>query len=460
MGELMEQDINGLVSRQHSYFAEGETRSLSFRIGQLRRLKEAVQGYESRIMEAVRRDFNKSEYESYLSEYSSVLMEINLMLRHLAKWSKPARVRTPMTHLGSRSYIYAEPYGVTLIIAPWNYPFQLALAPLIGAVAAGNCAVIKPSELAPHTSQTIADMIAEYFPDTYIAVVQGDAEASTALLKERFDYIFYTGSTHVGRLVMQAAADHLTPVTLELGGKSPCIVHHDARLDVAAMRIVWGKFFNAGQTCVAPDYLYVHRSVKDDLVNKLIRAIEEMHGERISIGEFTHIVNDRHFERLETYLEDGKIIYGGGRHKDSRLFEPTLLGEVKWEDRVMREEIFGPILPILEYDSLEEAMRQVNSKSKPLALYLFTESQAVQDRVLREIPFGGGCMNDVIYHLVNPHLPFGGVGESGSGAYHGRASFDLFSHKKSVLKQTTRFDFKFRYPHYKNALKLLKKFYR
>ncbi|WP_025691779.1 aldehyde dehydrogenase [Paenibacillus zanthoxyli] len=448
-----------LTDRQRSFFASGETKSLGYRIDALRRLKAGIQQREGQLINALKADLNKSEFEAYMTEIGIVLEEISFALKHLRAWAKPRKVKTPITHFGARGYIYSEPYGLALILAPWNYPFQLAAAPLIGAIAAGNCAVLKPSELTPRTSETIAEIIRTSFQEDYITVVQGGIETSEALLMEKFDYIFFTGSVPVGKIVMIAAAKHLTPVTLELGGKSPCIVHDDANLKLAARRIAWGKFMNAGQTCVAPDYIYVHQSVKERFLKELESAIKELYGERPLLNpDYTRIVGRKYFDRLKAFLGNGTLAFGGGTDSEKLIIEPTVLTDIGWQDPVMQEEIFGPLLPVLEYGDLPEAIREIGSQPKPLALYLFTESKGVQEKVRERLSFGGGCINDTVYHITSPYLPFGGVGSSGMGAYHGQASFDTFSHSKSVLKQTTWFDLPFRFPNRKNGLKIIKRF--
>ncbi|AIQ10893.1 aldehyde dehydrogenase [Paenibacillus durus] len=450
-----------LTDRQRSFFASGATKELSYRIDALRRLKAGIQERERQLINALKADLNKSEFEAYMAEIGIVLEEISFTLKHLRTWAKPRKVRTPITHFGARGYIYSEPYGLALILAPWNYPFQLAAAPLIGAIAAGNCAVLKPSELTPRTSETIAEIIRTSFQEDYISVIQGGIETSEALLREKFDYIFFTGSVPVGKIVMIAAAKHLTPVTLELGGKSPCIVHEDANLKLAARRIAWGKFMNAGQTCVAPDYIYVHQSIKERFLRELESAVKELYGERPLLNpDYTRIVGRKHFDRIEAFLDNGTRVFGGGTDQEKLTIEPTVLTDIGWEDPVMQEEIFGPLLPVLEYGDLPEAIREIGSQPKPLALYLFTESKSVQEDVRKKVSFGGGCINDTVYHITSPYLPFGGVGSSGMGAYHGQASFDTFSHSKSVLKQTTRFDLPFRYPNRRNGLKQIKRFLR
>jgi aldehyde dehydrogenase (NAD+) len=448
-----------LIQMQRAFFNQGKTKSVSFRIEMLNQLRNLIKTNEKPLMDALKQDLNKSEFDSFITEIGIILEEIRFTIKNLRKWAKPRRVKTSLTGLGSKSYIYPEPYGVTLIIAPWNYPFQLSIAPLIGAMAAGNCAVINPSELTPRTSSILSEIINGNFPNDYISVVEGGVETSTALLKEKFDYIFFTGSVAVGKIIMEAASKHLTPVTLELGGKSPCIVHEDANLKLAAKRIAWGKYINAGQTCVAPDYLYVHKRVKDEFLRLFKESIVELYGMNpIQKGDFTRIVSERHFQRLTSLLNDGTIYYGGEYDLNRLMLEPTVLVDVLWDDEVMQDEIFGPILPVLEFDDLSSMVNKINSRAKPLALYTFSNSQDVQNYILNNVSFGGGCINDTVFHLSSPYLPFGGVGESGIGAYHGKGSFDVFSHEKSILKQTTLFDLPFRYPNTKNALKKIKMF--
>lgn len=450
--------IASIVERQKSYFYSGKTRGIEERKKQLLALYESIQRYESEIFEALKLDLNKSEHESYTTEIGYTLKEISFLIKNLSKWSKPKRVKTAMTHIGSNGRIIPEPYGVTLVIAPWNYPFQLAVAPLVGAIAAGNTVVLKPSELTPNVSSVLAKMLTELFPPEFVAVIEGGAEVSTALLKEPFDYIFFTGSVGVGKIVMEAAAKQLTPLTLELGGKSPCIVHKDAKLDVTARRIVWGKFLNAGQTCVAPDYVYVHSSIKDQFIEAMRKAVHEQYGEKpLQNEKYVRIVSGRHFERLCSFLEDGQAVVGGNYDPDKLLIEPTVLTDVSWNDAVMEDEIFGPILPLLEYENIEDVIATVQSHPKPLALYVFSEARDVQKQVTQSISYGGGCINDVVYHLATPYLPFGGVGQSGLGSYHGEQSFQTFSHYKSILSQSTAFDMKIRYSSTKSALKFIRK---
>lgn len=454
---IVNDSIEKIVLAQRQFFKSGATRDVSFRIEQLNKLRSALIAKEAEVIDALRKDLNKSEQEAFTTEIGIVYKELSYVIKKIRKWAKPRRVKTALTHFGSRGRIHPEPYGTVLIIAPWNYPWQLAIAPLIGALAAGNTAIIKPSELTPAVSGVISSLIKETFPEQYVAVVEGGPDTSTRLLEQQMDYIFFTGSIPVGKIVMQAAAKKLIPVTLELGGKSPCIVHKDTPLELTAKRIIFGKFTNAGQTCIAPDYLLVHQSVKEQLVHHLKEAITEFHGDSpLHNLDYGQIVSEKHFRRLSDFLSNGSIRHGGNSDADKLLIEPTLLDDITWDMPVMQEEIFGPILPILTYEHLDEVITTVNDRPKPLALYLFTKDSGVQDKILSSISFGGGCVNDTLMHLATPHLPFGGVGESGMGAYHGEHSFETFSHMKSVLRQTNMFDFSFRYPG-KDGLKLLRK---
>jgi aldehyde dehydrogenase (NAD+) len=453
------ENYRSLIEKQKLFFQTNKTKELAFRINALQKLKDVIKKYEPELMGALKADLNKSAFDTYSTEIGVILEEIRFSLSHLRSWVQPKRVKTPLTHIGSSSYIYSEPYGVALIISPWNYPFQLAIAPLIGAIAAGNCAIIKPSELAPKTSELLAKLINEIYPEEYIAVVLGGVETSQALLNEKVDYIFFTGSVPVGKVIMEAASKNLTPITLELGGKSPCIVHKDANIKLAAKRIAWGKFMNAGQTCIAPDYLYLQQSIRDEFLQHLKAAIKELYGDNpLENPNFTHIVSEKHFNRLSSFLSNGEIFAGGKANQEILAIEPTVLTQITWDDPVMQDEIFGPILPVMEYNDLSEVISGIQHHPNPLALYLFTENNSIQQQVLNSVSFGGGCINDTVYHFVSPYLPFGGVGTSGVGAYHGKGSFDTFSHKKSVLKQTTLFDIPVRYPNVKNGLKKIKMF--
>lgn len=455
----MLENYSRLVEKQKSFFKTGQTKELSFRLEALKKLQTSIRENEKKIIQALKDDLNKSEFEAYSTEVGFVLSELRYIMKNLPSWVKPKKVKTPMTHIGSSSIIYSEPYGTALIISPWNYPFQLAIAPLIGAICAGNCSVIKPSELSPKTSKVVAEMIHELFPEEYIAVKEGAVETSQALLKEPFDYIFFTGSVYVGKIVMEAAGKNLTPVTLELGGKSPCIVHEDANIPVAAKRIAWGKFTNAGQTCIAPDYVYVYQGIKDVFLNELKKVIHDLYGqEPLENPNYTRIVSEKHFKRLQSFLNNGTCFTGGKSDEKKLMIEPTILTNVTWKDPIMGEEIFGPLMPVMEYEDINEVIDTIQDHPKPLALYLFTKNKTIEKEILNHVSFGGGCINDTIYHISTPHLPFGGVGSSGLGAYHGKSSFDTFSHKKSVLKQTTLFDIPLRYPNVKNGLKKIKLF--
>ncbi|MGF9889310.1 aldehyde dehydrogenase [Priestia megaterium] len=428
-----------LTKKQLSFFNSGKTKDVAFRIETLKKLRELVVRHEEDILKAVKADLNKPEMEAKRAEVGLVLSEIDFAVENLAEWAAPKEVETPSTHAGAKSSIYQDPYGLALVIAPWNYPFQLAVSPVVGAIAAGNCVVLKPSELTPHTSSLLAKMFNENFPEEYMTVVEGEVETSTALLKENFDYIFFTGSTMVGKIVAEAAAKHLTPVTLELGGKSPTIVHEDANIEEAAKRIARGKFANAGQTCVAPDYILVQRNVKDELLANLKEVVTNTYGEDVSQNlDFPHVVSEKHFDRLNSFLTNGDMVFGGKTDRSRLFIEPTVLDNISWEDDVMQDEIFGPILPVIVYDEISEVIEAIVKRPKPLALYLFSEDEAIQDHILNSVSFGGGSINDTINHMTSHYLPFGGVGDSGMGAYHGKASFDTFSHAKSILKRSNK----------------------
>ncbi|WP_281889391.1 aldehyde dehydrogenase [Paenibacillus sp. YYML68] len=453
--------VVSIIEKQRAAFNSGRTRSIAYRQEQLRKLYSCLQQAEPDIMEAISRDFYKPAHDTYMTEIGVLLTEIRHAIKHLPRWAKPERVPTTPLLLGSSSSMMYEPYGVTLIIAPWNYPLQLALSPLVGALAAGNCAVLKPSELTPHTSALLARLCKDTFAEDEVAVVEGGVEVSTELLEQPFDFIFFTGSTAVGKIVAAAAARQLTPVVLELGGKSPTIVHADAQIELAAKRIVWGKFMNAGQTCVAPDYVLVHDSVREAFVQAMRASIEELYGDVLQDrARYTSIVNERHFNRLTRLLEGATPLIGGRVDEERRLIEPTVLADIQWDSKIMEDEIFGPILPLMSYESLNEVIAPIVARPKPLAMYVFSESREVQQRLLDSISFGGGCINDTIMHLSSPYLPFGGVGASGVGAYHGCYSFKAFSHTKSVLKQTTAFDLPFRYGTMKHSMRWMKRFFK
>ncbi|GAA0376339.1 aldehyde dehydrogenase [Bacillus horti] len=449
------------VQKQKDYFISGATKSVSKRLEQLQLLKEGIKEFEQDIVDALKQDLNKSEYEAYTTEVGILLEEIKFTEKRLHKWAKPKKVKTAITHIGSKGMIISEPYGVVLIIAPWNYPFQLAISPLIGAIAAGNTAIIKPSELTPHISKVIVKLIEKVFKPEYVTVIEGGVETSTELLKQPFDYIFFTGSVQVGKVVMEAAAKNLTPVTLELGGKSPCILHDDADIKLAAKRVLFGKFTNAGQTCIAPDYLLMPSRIKAEFIEECKRVLQAFYGEDpVQSDRYGRIVSERHFDRLLRFMGNGNVVIGGQYDREALKIAPTFIDQVSWEDPIMQEEIFGPLLPILEYESIDQCIAKIVERPKPLALYLFTKDTQLQEKVMEQVSFGGGCINDTLMHIGTPYLPFGGVGESGMGSYHGKQSFKTFSHEKSVLKQTNRFDMEFRYPSSKNGLKLIKKLWK
>jgi aldehyde dehydrogenase (NAD+) len=439
--------IPGVVQRLRSTFDTGATRPIEWRQQQLQRLTALARENRDRLVDALHDDFGKPPMEALLTDVAIIAAEATAARKQLKRWTKPERVATPAQQQPGRAKLVREPLGVVLIIAPWNYPVQLLLSPLVGAIAAGNCAVLKPSELTPNTSAALADLVPRYLDPDAVAIVEGAVAETEALLAERFDHVFYTGGGRVGRVVMEAAARHLTPVTLELGGKSPCIVDETANLEVAARRIAWGKFLNAGQTCVAPDYVLVHESREDELVEKLGAAIREFYGdEPKESADYARIVSPAHHERLVLLLKDGEAAVGGGSDAEQRYIAPTVLRRVSPDSSVMREEIFGPILPVLPVADLDEAIRFASAREKPLALYLFSEDADAAERVTRETSSGSVCINHVVWQIANPNLPFGGVGPSGTGAYHGRHSFETFSHRKPVVTKPTRFDPKFAYP--------------
>lgn len=446
---------------QKEYFQSGATLPLEFRLVQLRSLYRGIKRFEPQILEALRSDLGKSAEESYMSEIGMCLTEIRHTARHLREWSRPQRVPTPLMHFPGSSRIVREPRGVCLIIAPWNYPFLLAVGPMISAIAAGNCVTLKPSEYAPATAAVLEKMLDVCFEERFCRTVTGGAEVSAAETARPYDMIFFTGSTAVGRKVMAAAAQNLTPVVLELGGKSPCIVDETADLPVAAARIIWGKCLNSGQTCVAPDYVLVARSRKDALIREMQKAICRFYGEDpCENSAYPRIVNERHFDRLAAMLPEDPAV-GGRVDRESLKIEPTLI-ETTLNDQspLMTEEIFGPLLPIVPYDNIHEALGYILSRPRPLALYLFSRNRKLQRRVVETIPFGGGCINDTISHITTPYLPFGGTGDSGMGAYHGRCGYETFTHAKSILSKPFRPDLPVRYPPLTGKLDLLHKILR
>lgn len=447
---------SNIINTQREFFSSGKTKNIDFRIKQLKTLKQAVVENATSIVAALKADLNKPQFETYATEIF-VTKEIDYALKHLKSWAKPQKVAIPLEQIPGTGSICAEPLGVVLIIGAWNYPFQLNISPLIGAIAAGNCAIIKPSEYAPHTSKCLADLIAKYFAPAYLTVVEGDVEVSQELLQQKFDRIFFTGSTAIGKIVMAAAAKHLTPVTLELGGKSPCIVDTNIDLECTARRIVWGKFINAGQTCIAPDYILVDRKIKQDLLANIKRYIQEFYSDNPATSpDYARIINQKQFFRLTNLLQAGEIIIGGETDAEERYIAPTVIDRILPEDAIMQEEIFGPILPVIAYDNLTEAIAIINQKPKPLALYIFSRDRNFQQQICQQTSSGGVCINDTVMQCGVPTLPFGGVGDSGIGSYHGKASFDTFSHHKSILNKSFHLDFNWRYAPYAEKLSLLK----
>ncbi|MBR5216463.1 MAG: aldehyde dehydrogenase family protein [Bacteroidales bacterium] len=458
--------VSQIVLRQREYFLTNETRSIDFRLKQLKKLKQAVEKYSDDIYEALWKDLHKCKEEAFLTELSIVINEINDHIKHLKKWAKPKKVKTPLYLMPSKSYVMYEPFGLALIIAPWNYPFHLMFAPLVGAISSGCCAVLKPSPYSQYTSEVMQMIIDDTFDKEYITMIQGHRDVNQALLAQKFDFIFYTGSPDMGRVVMEAASKNLTPVVLELGGKSPCVVDKDCNVDFAARRIVWGKTINAGQTCVAPDYMFVHKSVRKELIAKMIEYVEKFYGMDSQESEhYCRIINEKAYDRLVSYLDEGKIIYGGKCDADERYIQFTLLDlsqqttdnrQQSWSMLgVMKDEIFGPILPVIEFDDIDVVKDFVVNRPKPLAFYYFGNDENAFD-ILEKTTSGGVCINDTILHVGNDHLPFGGVGESGMGKYHSQESFLAFSNKRAVLKSSSKIDFAMKYPPY-DKIDLIKK---
>lgn len=439
------------------YFKTGETRSVKFRIKQLKALKKALLQYDEKIIEALHDDLNKSSFEAVMTETGIVQEEINYYIKNLKKLARPKKVKVPLTLMPGKSEIYSEPYGVVLIISPWNYPVQLTLYPLIAAIAAGNCAVVKLSEFSENTSRVLAHLISETFPSEYVRAVRGDAVTGAALLLERYDYIFFTGNQNVGKIVMKSASANLTPVTLELGGKSPCIIDYTADIKDAAKKIVWGKSLNAGQTCVAPDYILCHSRVKKELISALIAECSMIYGAHTSEHEdFPKIISKKHFERSLRLIDTSKIVYGGTVDIPSLKIDFTIMDNVTFNDRIMQEEIFAPILPVIEYTNIDDMIEELKEQDKPLALYLFTKDKNIEEKVISSISFGGGAVNDVLIHITNPNAPFGGVGASGMGFYHGKYSFETFSHQKHIYKKYSFFDNKLRFFPKKDKEKIIR----
>ena len=457
---VKQEQIQQILERQRAYFQSGATLPVAFRMRMLKKLRETVQRYEAELAQALREDLGKSAFESYMCETGLVLSEASYMIRHGKRYAARRRVRTPLAQFASHSFQQPSPYGNVLIMSPWNYPLLLTLDPLIDAIAAGNTAVVKPSAYSPATSAVLAKMLGECFDPQYVAVVTGGRKENTALLDQKFDFVFFTGSTAVGREVLRHTAENLTPAVLELGGKSPCIVDSTADLRLAAKRIVFGKYLNCGQTCVAPDYILCDRSVKERLLTEIIGQIREQYGtDPLENPDYGRIVNEKHFDRLCGLIDADKVVAGGGMCRKRLQMEPTVMDGVSWEDAVMQEEIFGPVLPVLTFDCFEELYPLLADKPKPLALYLFTEDRNRMREASSRFAFGGGCINDTIIHLATSGMGFGGVGESGMGAYHGRTGFEAFSHMKSIVNKKTWVDLPMRYqPYRKRYEKLLRIF--
>jgi len=464
MGNITELMITQWVEQQQAYYESGETRNVQFRIQQLKKLKQAIVKHENNILEALHLDLRKSRTEGFASELGLVLYSISHMIKNLHRWAKPKRVKTPLPLIGTSSYIVSEPYGSVLIIGPFNYPASLILEPLVAAIASGNCAIVKPSEYTPNVSAALRNLISETFDPQYVRLVEGAQQETSWLIHAPFDYMFFTGSTKVGKIVMKAAAERLIPVTLELGGKSPVIVDHTAKIEIAAQRVVWGKLLNNGQTCIAPDYILVQQSIYEPFIKSVIAAVHQLYSDNpMESEDYGRIVSDMHFTRLRAMLDniDEHYIYGGTYDEQQRYISPTFLngGTCKKPVKLkaMEEEVFGPICTVIQYDTLDEAIAFIKQYDKPLALYAFTEDTAVEQRIVDSVSFGGGCINDTLSHYINHELPFGGVGPSGLGAYHGKHSFEQFSHRKSILKRTTLLEPGILFPPYKDKLKLLKK---
>lgn len=455
----MHMTVTELNAAQRQFFAAGRTRKPAFRVEMLSRLQAGLHTHEPALLAALKKDLNKSSGEAYMTELGLVYDELRYAIKHVERWSRPRSIRLPMLHFPASGHMLPEPYGTVLILSPWNYPVQLTLNPLIAALAAGNCAVVKPSAYAPATSAAIAALLQDVFPPAYVAVVEGGRQENAALLEEKWDFIFFTGSVAVGKVVMEAASRHLTPVALELGGKSPVIVDDSANLRLAARRILWGKTINAGQTCVAPDYVLVDRRVKNALLQQMQQQLSFLWGRHpLEREDYPCIVNTKHFERLMGLMAGEHIALGGECDAATRRIAPTVLDEVTAQSPIMQEEIFGPLLPVIAYDTLDEAMQFVRERPHPLALYVFSEDADTVRRLLNGLSFGGGCVNDTIMHLVTHKMPFGGVGDSGMGCYHGKFGFDTFTHYKSVVNKSTSVDLTLRYPPYDGKLSAIRRF--
>ena len=451
-------EMHNKLELMRQYFESQITKDISYRKNILKNLHKTIVLYEKEIMQALYEDLHKSHFESFSTEIGLVLKEITYHIKHLKSWQKSEKKMMPFLFFPSTSKIIKEPYGLVLIIAPWNYPFQLLFSPLIGAISAGNCIVLKTSPNAPATAKIMDKIIKTCFPEEYIAIYHGDRTVNQLLLSQRFNYIFYTGSPAVGKVVMKAAAENLTPLTLELGGKSPCIVDKDANIQIAAHRIVWGKTINSGQTCIAPDYLFVHKSIKDELIIAMKQAVKVMFGDSPDLSsDYPRIVSQSAMKRLISYLDKGNIVFGGNFDLEDKYFEPTVIDNLPNDAEILSEEIFGPIFPLMTFDDIEEVITYINEREKPLALYFFTKNKKQINKMLRQTSSGGVCINDTIIHVANHRLPFGGVGNSGMGAYHGKYSFDTFTHKKATVMSSISFDIPIKYPPYKGKFETFKR---
>ncbi len=453
-----EVDIPKLLSSQKAFFEAGNSLDVAERISKLRKLKTIIEEKEEEISAALFADFRKPEFETYATETALILSELKFTIQKLKKWAKPKKVKSTFLNFPSKDYIYPQPYGNVLVLAPWNYPFQLSVSPAIGALAAGNTVILKPSEYAPATSQLTKEIFAEVYTEEEVAITLGGVAISEELLKLKWDYVFFTGSVPVGRIVAKAIAPHLTPATLELGGKNPCIIHSSAKIDLAAKRIVWGKFINAGQTCISPDYILIDKKKKTEFTEAVKREIKAAFGEDPrNSSDYARIINKKNFERLQAMLEGQTVITGGQTHATDNYIAPTLLNEPSLDAEVMQDEIFGPILPVLTFSDETEIEKIICHYPDPLALYVFAEDKDFSEEILQKYRFGGGASNDVVVHIANKNLPFGGVGSSGYGGYHGKFSFDTFTHKKSISKRATWIDIPLRYAPYTGKLPLIKK---
>ncbi|MGL5314786.1 MAG: aldehyde dehydrogenase [Peptostreptococcaceae bacterium] len=453
-------NYENIINTQKEYLRDKENISINLRVESLKKLKSTIKKYEKNIINALHEDLGKSEFEAYTTEVGFIYSSINYALKNIKRWNKVRKVKNDLAQLPGKSYIYNCPYGSVLIIGPYNYPFQLTIEPLIGAIVGGNTAILKPSEFTPKVEEVIVKIIEEAFEEKYISVVTGDYTVNSELLDLPFDYIFFTGSVNVGKIVMEKASKHLTPITLELGGKSPVIVDSTAKLDLATKRIIWGKFSNAGQTCVAPDYILVQEEIYDEFIEKAKNRIREFYSENVKQNkDYGRIVNDRHMKRLSNILEKdkSKILYGGDVDFESRYISPTILGDVNYNDEVMKDEIFGPIMPVIRYKDMKDIEYYLNKYEKPLALYVFSEDKVFSEKIINKFAFGGGCVNDTISHVASLYLPFGGVGKSGIGKYHGYSSFKTFTYEKAIVKRSSKFDVKLVFPPYNKKIDLVKK---